>query len=141
VWREYAAAVERTGSIDGLARYLPQLRFPLVSGMKRTPAYRAVTRRGEFSSDEPAGIGFALSRPSDIAVLVHATVAGAVAAIVVQERSDFVSLVCALANNNEPRPMPDALGGCMVTGYTNWHRIHRHCRAWREAHPAPSDAQ
>ena len=43
--------------------------------------------------------------------------------LVAENREDFVSLVRALAHRNEPYPVPDSMGACMVAGYNNWHRI------------------
>lgn len=129
VWRDYAERVARSGSIDVLAAFLPQLRFPIRAGMKREPVYRRTVRHGDFSADDHAGMGFTLEQPALTALSIHQTMAGAVPVIMARDRRDFCSLVCALANGNQPRPLPRAFGGCVVSGFTNWHRIHLWCQS------------
>jgi hypothetical protein len=46
-------------------------------------------------------------------------------------REDFVSLVQALTKRNEPVPIPDSMGACLVAGYNNWDRIDRYRRQWQ----------
>ena len=129
VWRDYAARVARSGTIATLAAFIPQLRFAIRPGMKRDATYRRVVRHGEFRSDDVAGMGFHLNQPGSIAVRIHRTIAGAVPVIAVSNRDDFASLVCALANGNEPRRLPQALGACAISNFTNWHRVHLWCHA------------
>jgi hypothetical protein len=129
VWRDYAGQVARHGSIAVLAAFLPQLRFPIRAGMKRDPLYRRTVRHGEFSADDHARVGFTLEQPALTSLSIHHTMAGAVPVIMARDRRDFCSLVCALANGNEPRPLPGAFGGCVVSGFTNWHRIHLWCQS------------
>jgi hypothetical protein len=38
-------------------------------------------------------------------------------------REDFAFLVRALSCRNEPAPVPDSMGACVVVGYNNWDRI------------------
>jgi hypothetical protein len=45
-WEQYAGEVQKAGSIDVLAQYIVELRFPICSGISQTAAYRAATREG-----------------------------------------------------------------------------------------------
>jgi hypothetical protein len=49
--------------------------------------------------------------------------AGRVPVPVAGDRSDFVSLVQAFAERNEPAPVPESMGACIVKGFNNWDRI------------------
>ena len=38
-------------------------------------------------------------------------------------REDFVFLVQSLTQRNEPEPVADSMGACIVAGYNNWDRV------------------
>src|SRR5438477_8480886 len=46
VWKEYAALVERSSSIEPLRDVFMQLRFPIRAGISQSEIYRSATRRG-----------------------------------------------------------------------------------------------
>lgn len=138
VWSEYAQTVRQNGSLAPLAEALPQLRFPIERGISQTPAYREATRRGVVTAGGP-GLGLKLERPDQIRLELYGTAAGQLPVVVVRRRADFVSLVRAFTHRNEPSPVPDSQGACMVAGYNNWDRIRRYREAWEAEGGSPDD--
>jgi hypothetical protein len=53
--------------------------------------------------------------------------------LTVRDRDDFVTIVQAFTERNEPNPVPASMGACVVTGLNNWHRIAQHRAVWTEA--------
>jgi hypothetical protein len=121
-WERYVACAARIGTVASLRQAIMQLRFPIADGMSANPAYVAAVRRGVWTADssEP---GVLFVRPDALQVFIHPTAAGRVPVIVAAEREDFVSLVRAVTLRNEPRPIPPAMGACIVAGYNNWDRV------------------
>jgi hypothetical protein len=60
---------------------------------------------------------------------IEPTLAGRVPILIAGCRHDFVALVRACTARNEPEPVPDAMGACIVTGLNNWDRVARHRQA------------
>jgi len=121
-WEEYAREASAQGSILPLSKYLVQLQFPIQTGMSGSPEYRAATGSGEPARGrETQGLKWHAPRRSRI--VIHSTPAGRIPLLIAEEREDFVVLVQALTRRNEPDPVPDSMGACMVSGYNNWHRI------------------
>ena len=135
VWESYAVATEATGSIEPLRDVLVQLRFPIREGISGEDAYRAVVRRGEPPPDDLQGI--VLRGP--VRVILHPHPAGAIPALIVSAREDFVALLRAIASRNEPAPVPDSQGATVISGYNNWDRVRRHRLAWAADHPDATD--
>jgi hypothetical protein len=52
-----------------------------------------------------------------------------------------VAIVEALACRNEPEPVPDSQGACLVTGLNNWDRIRQMRQTWVVANPAASSEE
>jgi hypothetical protein len=125
-WRTYADQAEPGHVFDFLAARLPQLRCPVEEGTSRSEQYIAAVRRGAQFDDAP---GLRLRTPESLQVLIHPTAAGAIPILFTPERCDFVSLVQALTERNEPVEVPESMGACIVSGYNNWDRI----RSWRES--------
>ena len=127
VWREYARDAERVGVLKALRPRLVQLLFPVEAGISQTDTYRAATRRGvlPLSSSGPA-----LRAPDLLALSVHPTPAGGVPVLVAPDREDFVTLVRVFSARNEPIPVPDSFGACIVTGLNNWDRVRRRREAF-----------
>ena len=123
VWREYAADAARVGAWESLRRRLPQLRFPVRAGTSQTEAYRAATRRGGVVPD--VGDGLEIHFPDRLRIWIHDSLAGPIPVVCAGGRKDFVLLVQALSDRNEPVPVPDSMGACLVSGYNNWDRIRR----------------
>lgn len=126
-WEEYVAEAAREGAFATLARRLPQLRYPIRAGISEEPAYRQATRRGVVPWDAP---GLALRDPAGVTLHLEPTPGGRIPVIVARERSDFVTLVQALTSRNEPAPVPDSMGACIVRGFNNWDRVARHRAGW-----------
>jgi len=123
-WEQYAAEVRESGTINVLAQYLVELRFPVSSGISTTNDYRSTTRRGRDPRESAIGSGLQLRAPEQCQVMLHQTIAGRIPLIIAPVREDFLTLVQALAKHNEPVFIPDSMGALMVAGYNNWHRIH-----------------
>ncbi len=138
-WTLYAAEAERVGAFAALQRRFVQLRFPIRAGISREDAYRRATLRGVFAEADAFAPGLVLNRPQGLTLSIHGTLAGRVPVLVVEDRSDFVALVQAFSERNEPVPVPDAMGACLVTGLTNWDRIAAYRAAWAAAHAGPTD--
>jgi hypothetical protein len=136
-WEEYAREAEATGVGVAvcLRRVLVQLRFPIAPGVSESASYRAATRRGVVVDGAPGG-GACFRDPGGIRLLLHPTAAGRVPVVIATAREDFVTLVRALTRRNEPAPVPEAMGACIVAGYNNWERVTRLRTAWEAEHPA-----
>lgn len=134
-WAEYEAEAAADGAWPALRRRLVQLRFPVRAGMSQEPAYQAATRRGEAPDGPDAG-GPALAEPGRVGLALHHSPAGAIPVVSAGCRADFALLVQALLHKNEPTPVPAALGGMLVSGYTNWDRVRRLRERWAAEGPA-----
>ncbi|HWX24524.1 MAG TPA: ATP-binding protein [Vicinamibacteria bacterium] len=127
-WEEYAKEAARDGPFAALQSRLVQLRFPVAQGMSEDPDYRAATRRGVLPLG--GGPGLPLRHPDTLALTLNPTASGRIPTLVVGDRGDFVTLVQAMTGRNEPIPVPDSMGACIVTGLNNWDRVARHRAAW-----------
>ncbi len=132
VWREYLGEARQRSAIAALSGRLVQLGFPVREGISRSGAYLAATRRG---APVPAGPGLELEDPEAIELELYPSLGGSIPLLTATRRGDFVTLVRALSARNEPVPVPDSMGACIVSGLVNWDRVHRHRRAWEERHP------
>jgi hypothetical protein len=122
VWREYAAETAGRDAFGYLQSRLVQFGFPIEAGMSETDPYRNATRRGIVPDGPP---GLALARPDLFRIEVHPTAAGSIPILLTGDRQDFVTAVRALTRRNEPAPIQDSMGACMVSGYNNWDRVRR----------------
>jgi len=129
-WEEYAAEARELGVIPALTRRFVQLLFPVREGISQTEAYRAASRRGErpVEGERPAFV-----RPDGIRLELHGTVAGRIPILIAPARADFVTLVRVFSGRNEPIPVPDSMGACIVTGLNNWDRVARHRKDFEAA--------
>ena len=132
VWQAYASEAEREGTFTALRRIFPQLRVAVREGISETPEYRAATRRGDFSGLDSLGAGLALERPDDLTLGFSGGAAGRLPVLTAGTRSDFVTLVQALTERNEPGKVPPAMGAAFVKGLTNWDRVARYRAAWEK---------
>jgi hypothetical protein len=133
-WRAYEADAGRVGVLPALRRRLVQLRFPIREGMSQQDAYRAATRRGAYEEAEAFAPGLVPHDPDGLALVVHPTWAGHVPVLSASDRRDFVSLVQAFTERNEPVRVPNSVGACMVAGLNNWDRIASYRAAWERDH-------
>jgi hypothetical protein len=115
-WRRYVAESRRDGVVASLSRRFPQLLFPVKEGLSKEPDYRAATRRGEFDPTVPVEGGLGLERADSLELFLDDGPAGPVPVLVARHRPDFVRLVQALTCRNEPEPVPDSMGACLVKG-------------------------
>jgi hypothetical protein len=132
-WVSYENDARSEGAFEALRRRFVQLRFPVRAGMSAEEAYRSATRRGRFADADAFAPGLVLRRPSGLELSVCPTMAGRIPVLVVEERADFVSLVQAFTDRNEPVPVPDSMGACIVTGLNNWNRIASYRRSWEQS--------
>lgn len=124
-WRTYADEAATRGAVEALSDRLVQLRFSVEEGISATDRYRGATLRGELP---PTGGGPELVAPSGIVLRLNATQAGTIPVVEIESRVDFETLVRALSHRNEPRPVPESMGACIISGLNNWDRIREHRR-------------
>jgi hypothetical protein len=135
LWQEYAAESQSKETYETLKQYLIQLQFPIAPGISDRPEYQAATRRGVDPKELQLATGLPLQAPEKLQLWIHQTIAGKIPVIVAGDRADFITLVQALTKKNEPQPIPEAMGACIVGGYNNWHRLQRYRQQWQGANP------
>ena len=132
IWLEYLHTAKSIGMFATLKPILVQLYFPIQQGISSTEAYRAVTLKG-FNPDQIlAATGLVLQQPEQLDCQIYPSLAGEIPVLLPGNREDFVTLVQALTKRNEPLPIPDSMGACMVAGYNNWERINRYRQQWEQ---------
>jgi hypothetical protein len=129
-WRLYENEAGDMGAFEALKRRFVQLRFPIRDGISADESYRRATRKGKFAEADAFAPGLMLKNPGGVELTLCPTIAGTVPVIVVSDRDDFVSVVRAYSERNEPARVPDSLGACIVTGFNNWDRIAAYREAW-----------
>lgn len=129
-WEQYAAQAQIKGAYAVLKQRLVQFQFPILAGISATEAYRAATRKGKSVDGMDVVTGLVLTEPEKLQLWLHQTLAGSIPVIVAGNREDFVTLVQALTKRNEPEPVPDSMGACIISGYNNWDRIHQYQQWW-----------
>ena len=120
-WRSYAAEARDIGVARALALRFPQLGFPVERGISESAEYRRATRQGE--ADPARRVPVEIEREDLLSLHVEESIAGAIPVLIARHRNDFVRLVRALTARNEPEPVPDAMGACLVKGLVNWDRV------------------
>jgi hypothetical protein len=138
-WTGYARQALGDGTIAALTAHLVQLRFPVRAGISQEHGYRAATRTGDVSAAATAGPGLVLKDPASVRLEICETIAGRIPVLIAGEREDFVSLVQALTERNEPVAVPGSIGACIVSGLNNWHRVAQHRERWMTEHPGAGD--
>ena len=130
-WRRYERESRASDPFTALRRHFVQLRFPIKAGISAEDAYKQATRRGILeAADAFADEATALDRPDSVELAIVPTIAGHVPILVVGHRGDFVKLVQAFSERNEPAVIPDAMGACIVKGLNNWSRIQVYRAEW-----------
>jgi hypothetical protein len=124
-WNTYAETVGRAGSITALFPFLPQLQFPIQSGLRARPEYIDAVKRGAFTFPNGIATGLSLEAPHLCRVFVHPTAAGRIPVISAGSRPDFISLIRAFTKKGEPASIPYSMGAVIIGGYNNFSRIHR----------------
>ncbi|PSB30545.1 DUF7005 family protein [Stenomitos frigidus] len=134
-WQQYAAIAQEIGAFEALKQRLVQLQFPIQAGISQTDAYRAATRKGISPTELIEATGLVLQQPDQLELVIHESLAGAIPVLMVSQREDFVALVQALALRNEPKPVLDSMGACIVSGFNNWDRIRQYRQQWETTNP------
>lgn len=130
-WQQYVIEAKNIGAYEVLKQVFVQLQFPILSGTSKTEEYRAATRQGQVENSTRNTPGLILNEPEKLQIQIHQTLAGLIPTIIVSNRQDFVALVQAITKRNEPQPIPDSMGACIVSGYNNWNRIYQHKKNWQ----------
>lgn len=133
-WRLYEADAREMGAFEALKRRFVQLRFPIQEGISADPSYRSATRRGLGGEADRFAPGLTLDDPAGLELTLCRTIAGTVPVLVVSDRQDFVAIVRAFTERNEPARVPDSMGACIVTGLNNWDRIAAYRAQWQADH-------
>lgn len=126
-WRRYCEDAVELGVPEALAKRLVQLRFPIEEGISATDRYRGVALRGE---NPPVSGGVTYRSGEQIRLALNPTQAGTIPVLEISDRADFESLVRALSHRNEPKPVPDSMGACIISGLNNWDRIREYRQRW-----------
>ena len=132
-WQQYAEAARSEGVWEVLRRTFVQLQFPIQDALSEDDEYRRATRRGQFDAAEAFAPGIVLEDAAGLELVIHQSLAGRIPIIVPATRSDFVTLVQAFTERNEPRPVPASMGACMVVGLNNWKRVEAYRDEWKRS--------
>ena len=135
VWTAYAEEAAEHGALPALQRHFAQVRFPVRKGISQEPAYLDATRKGLRNASDEFAPGLVLAEPDGLDLQTHATIAGRVPILVAADRRDFISLVQAFSERNEPADVPAAMGACIVNGLNNWDRVAAYRARWEREHP------
>ncbi len=130
-WEQYVIEAEKIGAYKVLRQVLIQLNFPILPGISKTEAYLAATRRGKLTNIINNCPGLILNEPETLRIKIHQTLSGLIPVIIISNRQDFLALVQAITKRNEPEPIPDSMGACIVSGYNNWNRIYQYKKQWQ----------
>ena len=134
-WEGYAMEALEKGVFFTLQEKLVQLSFPVREGISRDDNYRVATLRGLPVAGMPEARGLELECPEDLDLYLHPTPVGRIPVLIAGHRPDFVSLVQALSQRNEPDRIPPSMGACMVKGFNNWDRIRAYREKWQKDNP------
>ncbi len=134
-WEEYAVSAKVLGVFEVLKQRLVQFQFPIIEGISQTEAYQSATRRG-VATDGMIATGLILQEPEKLQLILHQSLAGTIPVLLTGNREDFVCLVQALTKRNEPQPVPNSMGACIVSGFNNWDRIRQYRQQWSAENPA-----
>ena len=138
-WQRYADNGRAAGTFVELQKRFVQLQFPVQAGISESEAYRRATRRGDLSASAGYAPGLTLEDPDGLDLEIHQSVAGRIPVLVPSTRRDFVTLVQAFTERNEPVPVPASMGACLVNGLNNWDRVAAYRREWTAAHGEGAD--
>jgi anti-sigma regulatory factor (Ser/Thr protein kinase) len=133
-WAGYEAHARAVGALAALRERFFQLQFPIREGISQDELYRRATLRGQGPGPGEAE-PLALNRPQDLQLVLNPTPAGRVPLLIVPDRADFIALVRAFSGRNEPIPVPDSMGACIVSGLNNWDRVARYRERWQQEQP------
>ena len=133
IWEEYIARAQEIGTYEVLKDVLVQWQFPIQEGISQSQTYRRATLKG-IECERMTG-GLVLQQPEKLHLTIHQSLAGAIPVLLVKNRADFVAIVQAIAQRNEPVPIPPSMGACTIANYNNWDRIRRYRQQWEANNP------
>jgi hypothetical protein len=139
-WEQYVHEAETVGAYAVLKQRLVQFQFPILAGISATENYRAATRFGKPVEAKENATRLVFTEPEKLQLRVHQTLAGSIPVLMAGNREDFVTLVQALTKRNEPQPVPDSMGACIISGYNNWDRIDQYRQQWAAQQGKHSEA-
>lgn len=132
-YQRYVQEAEIMGAFKTLKAHLVQLQFPIQEGISQTDIYKDVVLRGKSRSIEK---GLSLLAPESIDLQVYQDdLIGKVPVLIIPEKKDFDTIVCALTNKNEPKVIPASMGAAFIKGLNNWSRIHDLKNDWVASNP------
>jgi hypothetical protein len=140
-WLSYEREARDAGVLEALRRHIVQLRFPVRAGLSADESYRDATRKGIVAAADAFRPGLELSAPNELALSIAPTMAGRIPVLVAGNREDFVALIQAFTERNEPTPVPAAMGACIVKGLNNWSRIAAYRDAWSRERGGATDEE
>ncbi len=129
-WNNYMEEAQKDNLMNILKRKFPQFKFPIKEGISQTEEYKAATRRGILPENYKTNGHIKFKNPGQVRLIIHQSLAGNIPVFFARNREDFIQLVRAFTMKNEPKPIPDSMGACMVAGFNNWDRIHRLRKQW-----------
>ncbi|MGB8698212.1 MAG: hypothetical protein WCD18_02240 [Thermosynechococcaceae cyanobacterium] len=121
-WQDCINTAKQTDLWTTLQQRLIPLQFPIQVGISQTETYRQAVLRGQTVA-QVDDTGVNLQMPQQLQLVLYPSLAGTIPVLFTSHRPDFVTLVQALAQRNEPNPVPDSMGACMISGFKNWHRL------------------
>ncbi len=136
-WQRYCNLAKLEGAFPILSQKLVQLKFPIKSGISKTENYQIATKRGTATDGMLEATGLSLIHPDQVQLFLHESLVGLIPVILVGDREDFVALVQALTKKNEPSPVSQSMGACIIGGYNNWNRINEYRLKWTNQQLSP----
>mgnify|MGYP001793367225 FL=1 len=112
-----------------------QFQFPIQKNISTTEAYRNATLKGVSTKTMKSASGLVLHNPKAIRLWIHQSLVGKIPVLIVPDEQDFCAIIQALSCKNEPKDLPDAMGGAIINGINNWDRIHRLKKEWQQSNP------
>lgn len=136
-WAVWCEEAESEDTFGVLARYLPQLRFPIQEGMSVNRSYRAATARGQSPDELAEALGLEIEHPHLVELELYQSFAGRIPLLIIRGRAEFVAILRALGKKNEPVPISAAQGAAMIAGYVNWERVRQLRHLWEQRKKKP----
>jgi len=136
-WTRYIAEAEQLGIYETLKKYLIQFQFPIQENISQTDEYKNATLRGANPQNLKSATGLVLQAPEQLKLSLYTSIAGNIPVLIVENRTDFLSIIRALSGRNEPKPIPDSMGAAMIKGLNNWDRLRTLKRNWQN-NPNPN---
>jgi hypothetical protein len=134
-WERYLYTANKIGVYQSLKSTLIQFNFPVKTGISKQDDYQVATRKGTDPGILKSATGLKFNQPQQLQLIIYQTLAGSIPVIITENREDFVLLIQALTKRNEPVPIPESMGACIIGGYNNWDRIREYRKEWSLQNP------